>query len=265
MPLRGLLPAAGKVFHAPRGLTFGAGNLFLSLYDMAQKRGTKRKRRDKHMKRFLVVSMLVALLAGCAGPVTGGDTVTGSDQLVNRSFDLAGFSRIDANNTAQVEVTRGGAFRVDVEVNENLASRLDVAVRGDTLHIKLQNGSYSHVTLRAQVTMPALTGVTLNGASSLRGGLASEDLALDLNGASRAALTGTAGRVSIVINGGSQALLSDLAAGDVDLDVNGGSRVEVQTNGAVRGTANGGSTVTVGGSPTSVDVETEGASRVITR
>jgi hypothetical protein len=53
--------------------------------------------------------------------------------------------------------------------------------------------------------------------------------------------------------------------GDVDLDTNGGSRVEAQTNGAVRGTANAGSTVTVGGSPSSIDVETEGASQVFTK
>jgi predicted small secreted protein len=38
------------------------------------------------MKRFLIVSILVALLAGCASPVTGGNTVTGSGQVVNRSF-----------------------------------------------------------------------------------------------------------------------------------------------------------------------------------
>jgi hypothetical protein len=217
------------------------------------------------MKHFLVVSILVVLVAGCAGPVTGGNAVSGSGQLVNRSFDLAGFSRIDANNTAQVEVTRGETFHVDVEVNDNLASRLDVAVRGNTLHIGLQNGSYNHVTLRAQVTMPELVGVTLNGASTLRGELASEDLALDLNGATRATLTGTAGHVTIDINGGSQALLGDLAAGEVKLSTNGGSRIEIQTNGAVRGMANGGSTVTVGGSPSSVDVETEGASQVTTK
>ena len=200
------------------------------------------------MKHFLIACILVALLAGCADLVTSGETITGSGQLVSRSFDLAAFSRIDANDAAQVEVTRGEAFRVDVEVNDNLASRLDVAVRGNTLHVGLQNGSYSHVTLRAQVTMPELSGVALNGGSTLRGELASEGLALNLDGGTRTTLTGTAGRVTIDINGGSQALLGDLTAGEVEVNANGGSRVEIKTNGAVRGTANGASTVTVGGS-----------------
>lgn len=216
------------------------------------------------MKRFLVFSVLMALLAGCAGPAIDGNSVAGSDQLVSRSFDLAGFSRIDANNTAQVKVTRGEAFRVEIEVNDNLAPRLDVAVRGDTLYIGLQNGSYSHVTLRAQVTMPELTGVKLDGASTLQGQLDSEKLSLNLNGASQATLTGTADLVSIHIDGSSQALLGDLDAAEVEVNANGASRIEIKTSGEVRGKANGASTITVAGAPTSVDVQTEGASQVVT-
>jgi len=217
------------------------------------------------MKRFWIVGILLVLVAACAGPSTGGATMTGSGQLTSRSFDLAGFSRIDANDTAQVEVSRGETFQVDVEVNDNLVPRLDVAVRGGTLHVGLQNGSYNNVKLRAQVTMPELAGVTLNGASTLHGELAGEDLALTLNGGTRTTLSGTAGRVTIDVNGGSQALLGDLTAQEVELNANGGSRVEVTTSGVVRGSANGGSTITVGGSPTSGDVDTDGASRVITK
>ena len=143
--------------------------------------------------------------------------------------------------------------------------RLDVSVAGDTLRIGLQEGSYHNVTLRALVTMPALTGVTLNGASALRGELAGEDLAVNLNGGSQASLTGTAGRVAIDVNGGSNVMLGDLAAKDVDLSANGGSNIEINASGMVSGSADGGSNVTVTGSPTSVDVKTDGGSQVTTR
>jgi hypothetical protein len=222
-------------------------------------------RRDDKVTRILIVSVLVLLLAGCAGPIVGGDAVTGSGKLANRSFELSGFTQIDANSVAEVEVTRGEAFGVEVEVDDNLESRLDVAVRGDTLYVKLQNGMYDKFTLRARVTMPELTGVKLNGASTLRGELAGEDLDLDLNGASRATLTGAAGRMTVKVNGASLALLAGLAAQDVKLDVNGASRVEINASGAVSGKANGASSITVTGSPTSVDVRADGASRVITK
>jgi len=217
------------------------------------------------MARFLIVSLVVILLAGCAGPADIGEHVTGSGKLVSRSFDLDGFSRIDVNSTAQVEVTRGDGFSVKVEVDDNLVSKLDVRVTGNTLRIDLEDGWYTSFTLRAWVTMPELTGVTLDGASTLSGEVAGEDVTLDLNGASRLTLTGTAGRVKIEIDGASRAMLGDLMAKEnVDLDANGASRVEIYANGAVSGKANGASSITVTGAPTSVDVETEGASRVIT-
>jgi Putative auto-transporter adhesin, head GIN domain len=215
------------------------------------------------MARFLIVSLLLALLVGCTGFAGGGAAVTGSGKLVSRSFELTDFSRIDADNAAQVEMTRGDTFSVVVEVDDNVVSLLDVAVTGDTLHIGLQNGSYNDVTLRAQVTMPKLTGVTLDGASRLTGELAGENLVLNLDGATRATLTGTAGQVTIGINGASQALLSGLSADDVNLTADGASRIEVYVTGSVSGTANGASIVAVTGYPIAINVTTDGASQVI--
>ena len=203
------------------------------------------------MARILIVTILVVLLAACT-------TVTGSGNPVNRSFDLDGFSRINASQGAQVEVTRGEAFSVDVEVDDNAVSKLDVSVSGDTLRIGLKVDSVVNVTFRARVTMPELTGVMVSGGSGLQGVLAGEDLDLNVSGGSRATLTGTAGRVTIDASGGSRALLGALAAGDVKLDASGGSHVEVNSSGRVSGQASGGSSVTVSGSPTSVDVETSG-------
>lgn len=214
------------------------------------------------MKRLLIIGFALIVLTACAGMTGSDEVVTGSETLVSRSFAVDGFSRIDANNTAQVEMTRVGSYSVEVEVNDNLADLLDVSVRGDTLRIQLQDGSYKNVTLRARVTMPELTGVTLDGASRLRGELGGEDLAANLNGSSQATLTGTAGRVEIDINGGSRALFGQLAAGDVELKADGGSNVEIQATGTVSGQANGGATVTVSGSPTAVDVETDGGATV---
>jgi len=207
------------------------------------------------MARILIATILVVLLAACT-------SVTGSGNLVSRSFDLDGFSRIDASQGAQVEVTRGDAFSVDVEVDDNVASKLDLSVSGDTLRIALDVDSQVNVTFRVRVTMPELTRVTLNGGSKLQGELAGENLAVNLNGGSQATLTGTAGRVAIDVNGGSKALLGDLVAGDVELTANGGSHVEVNSSGRVSGKASGGSSVTVAGSPTSVDVEASGGASV---
>lgn len=216
------------------------------------------------MKRILIVAVILFVLAGCAGNPFGVST-PGSGRLVSRPYDLDGFSVIDANNAAQIEVTQGDEFRVDVEVDDNLVDLLDVSMTGDTLKIALKRGPYTKVTLRAKITMPELAGIKLYGASTLRAEAAGQDLDLDLNGASVVNLTGTAGRVTLKANGASQALLAGMEAGDVQLDVNGASHVEVQSRGAVGGRVNGASTAIVSGSPTSVDVKAEGSSRVVTK
>ncbi len=216
------------------------------------------------MKRILIAALLLVVLAGCAGIPFGAST-RGSGRLVSRSYDLDGFSVIDANNAAQVEVALGDEFRVDVEVDDNLVDLLNVSVSGKALLIRLKQGPYTKVTLRAKITMPELAGIKLNGASTLHSEAAGQDLDLDLNGASVVNLTGTAGRVTLKANGASQALLAGMEAGDVQLDVNGASHVEVQSRGAVGGRVNGASTATVSGSPTTVDVKAEGASRVVTK
>jgi len=205
----------------------------------------------------------MVVLAGCSGPGVVSD-IFGSGNLVSRSYDLDGFTKIDANNAADVEVIRGDTYSVQVEVSENLASQLEVSVKGDMLYIALKNDPRGSWKLRAKVTMPELTGLTLNGASSLSAELAGEDLIADLNGASQATLTGTAGRVTVKADGASTARFGELHAEDVQVDNNGASTVEVRASGAVTGQVDGASTVKVTGSPMSVDVDKNGSSRVIT-
>ncbi len=218
------------------------------------------------MSRIVIATILVAvLLAGCTGPSIGNVGLTGSGHVVSTSFDLSGFTQLEANSGAQVEMTHGDAFAVTVDTDDNLVSHLDVGVTGSTLHIRFQNGSYNNSTLRAKVTMPQLKGVTLDGGSTLHGEVRGEDLAVHLNGGARATLTGTAGRVTIDVNGGAEALLSGVTAQDVQVSANGGARIEIGATGAVTGSANGGATVVISGSPTSVNVHTDGGAQVITR
>jgi len=106
--------------------------------------------------------------------------------------------------------------------------------------------------------MPELTGVKLNAGSRLEATLMGEDLNVGLNG-------GSAGRLTIDANGGSDAQLGDLAAGDVEVNANGNSDVTIQASGDVRRTANGKSTVIVTGSSASVDIKADGGAHAITK
>lgn len=86
------------------------------------------------MKRVLFSGILATLLAAC-GPMTAAEPISGSGELVTRAFDLDGFTKIEAENSAQVEMTHEDTYSVQVEVDSNLVDHLNVQVRRDTLHI----------------------------------------------------------------------------------------------------------------------------------
>ncbi|HSJ56516.1 MAG TPA: DUF2807 domain-containing protein [Anaerolineae bacterium] len=214
------------------------------------------------MKHLLMVCGLVILLVACGAPRDEEIEITGSGILVRRPFDLDGFRRIDASSAARVSVIQAGEYRVELVVDDNVEPYVDVRVDDETLHVTLEDGTYTGITLQLQVSMPELAGITLDGGSSARGEVTGDALAVGVNGGSLAILGGSVRDLTVNAAGGSQALLGDLAAVDVVLDVGGASRVQINASGEVTGVANGSSTVSVSGSPTSVDVETNGGSSV---
>jgi hypothetical protein len=155
---------------------------------------------------------------------------------------------------------------------------------GGGLHIGLEQGhAYLSTTLRAQVTMPELTGLelsggsngqvsgfstgkamdfVLSGGSTLTGDVTGGDARLNLSGGSRMEVTGKAGNVTIDASGGSRALLSGWPVQDARVNASGGSRIELDVSGQLSGDASGGSQVLYTGSPTSVNVSSSGGSSV---
>jgi hypothetical protein len=236
------------------------------------------------MKRYLWLAVIVLLAAACSGGDLGGMGVAGSGKQVTRQFDLSGFTRVDASHGFQLKGTRGDDYNVAVQVDDNVEPYLQVRTEGDTLYIGLEQGrAYLSTTLRAQVTLPELTGLELSGGSAgevtglttdkamdfglsggsrLTGDVTGGDARLDLSGGSRMEVTGRAGDVSIDASGGSRALLGGWPVQDARVNASGGSQIEIDVSGRLSGDASGGSRVNYSGSPTSVDVTTSGGSSV---
>jgi hypothetical protein len=173
----------------------------------------------------------VAMLAvGCGN----GDAVTGSGDLVTKDYDFKDFTRLDVDQDFEVEVTRGDAYQVQVTVDDNLVDSLDVALKGDTLHINLDGGPYEDTTQTATVTLPELAAVESSGSSeiSVEGFSSSDDLELVLDGASSLELKGMrAGGASFDVSGASE-VTGSAELGEVSMDVRGASTVELEGSGA---------------------------------
>jgi hypothetical protein len=248
-----------------------------------------RPSRSRRIRGRLVVAVAaIALLAGC-GVNIGSVHITGSGHTETRTYDLAGFQSLAVSHTFSVAVTRGDAFSVSVTADDNVFDDLVVEKQGTQLRIGLRSrvAIIGPATLEATVTMPALSGVDLSGASratlsgftstgtvalnasgasSFSGDLGAGTLNLELSGASRADVTGQANSATLRASGASRLSLSGLVLKTATVDLSGASTAEVNVTGSIdRATVSGASRLIYGGGGTLGSVTTSGASSISQR
>jgi hypothetical protein len=238
-----------------------------------------------------VLSLVVVLSAGCSMVDKSSNSleIKASGTVVTETPALADFERVEASHTFDVTVTQGDSFAVTLRMDENVQKYVEVRVSGDTLVLTLKDrdGGYSfkgNVTLEAIVTMPALRGIALSGASKgavsgfdsdaaldvrlsgasrLNGDIAAGTVDVDASGASHLTLDGTAESLVLDVSGASAAALYGFTvSGDADVEVSGASHAEVLVNGTLNAEASGASEVLYRGDAALGDVAESGASTV---
>jgi hypothetical protein len=241
-----------------------------------------------YTRGFLLTAVAAILAASLTAGCTIGlsQTVVGSGQTVTTEQDLSGFSKVEASSAFRVNITRSDKYSVEITVDEKVKPYLDVAVKGDTLHIGLKPGTAltgASGPLDAVVTMPALKGLALSGAcnatiggfksqdrldtelsgaSKLNGEIEAGDIRMELSGASQTTLSGKGKKLDLEASGASQANLADLALADAAVNLSGASKATVNVSGNLSVDASGASSLQYTGDPTLGPVKTSGASSV---
>jgi len=224
---------------------------------------------------------LLALLVGCTPPVVG---ISGSGDVVTREERISDFDMVDASHAFRVDIRQGRSFSVVVRIDDNLVDYLIVEKQGSTLRIGLKpNLSFRRHTAEAEVTMPALAGlelsgasranvtgfnsaeplrIRLSGASHVDGDIEAGDTRIDASGASQVELEGSGADLTLDASGASIVDLSDFSVDDADVEASGASKATVSASGTLDVNASGASTVRYEGSPTMGRINTSGASSV---
>ena len=233
------------------------------------------------MKKVIVAVLVVVfstsgLLTSCVL------SVTGSGNVETETFDFSDFTRVEAHNGFQVELTRSSTYSIEVTTDDNVQEYLEVTKSGDTLRIRLSGfRSYSSVTLKAKVTMPDVYGISLSGGSQakvagfssshdfsaalsggsgLEGKITTGDVEFELSGGSRVILSGSAEDVVIKSSGGSKLILESFPVDDADINISGGGSATVDVCGTLDVNLSGGSTVIYSGEPKIGDIDLSGGS-----
>ncbi len=232
----------------------------------------------KSIMLIAVMLLVVLLVPGCFG------IITGSGNLETQEFDYSDFTKVEAHNGFQLELTESSTFSIEITVDDNVKEDLEVSKSGDTLRIRLKgNRIYSSVTLEAKITMPNLyrldlsggsqAGITgfssshdlslnLSGGSGVAGDITAGDADFDLSGGSHVNLEGTADDLDVNGSGGSQLQLENFPVDNADINLSGGGSTTVNVDGTLDVNLSGGSHVTYISNPTLGDIDLSGGSTI---
>ena len=186
------------------------------------------------MKKAIVPITLVAVLTAAA--LFSGCASTGPGKVVTEEKEFTGFTYVDVEGTFDVEIIHSGSFSITVSADDSFFDYVAVSKEGKTLRIYLNpRHTFTDFTLRArtlkaEITMPALYGLRLSGASkgTVSGFKSTGDFSLDVSGASSLDMDDTAaGDIELEVSGASK-VTGSINASDVKLKVSGASKVDLE-------------------------------------
>jgi eukaryotic-like serine/threonine-protein kinase len=179
----------------------------------------------------------------------GGGAIVGSGNPATKTWEVAGFDRVQIRSTFRAEIIKGTAFKVTTTADDNVIPHIAVEKEGTTLKISLASGSYGlNSPLKAEITLPTLVGLDITGASKgtlkgfqsereltlkisgashLDGGIAIENGTFNVDGASTLSLAGSAQMLRLSGDGASHFKLGEFIVKDSQLDISGASTAQI--------------------------------------
>lgn len=233
--------------------------------------------------RWAVLSVLVALAAGCQWP-----EIEGSGHLVTEERQISAFTGIQAANGIDVTVLVDATQQQQVRVvgDDNLVERVHTDLQGGDLRVEFRDGDVRNWTspnpLRVEVVMARLEAVESSGGSTvdLNGGISAttfalassgggtvkargldvEELILDASGGADVTLEGRADLLTSNTSGGSALRARGLATRDARLDSSGGGLTTARVSDTLRVSASGGAEIRIVGQPAVLSKDLSGGS-----
>jgi hypothetical protein len=248
----------------------------------------------------LITALALVLISGTLLPgCIRVDIADDSGPAVTREFDITGFTGIEVGHAFNVNITRSDNYSISITINEKLADRLSVSKSGNTLKIGFKEPILNfHSRPQAVITLPDLRSLDLSGATTVavKGFKSSNDLALEVSGASnldidmeagtfkadvsgasrvngylkaassnikvsgasRIILTGSGGDTTINVSGASQASLENYSVANADIELSGAGQASMNISGRLDADLSGASHLDYSGKPTLGRVETSG-------
>ena len=238
--------------------------------------GNTQLKREIAMKIKGIVIVTIAVITSLLLPIA----VCGP--MRTQTYDYTDFNRVEVGYAFRVKITRSDTYSISITAPENVFSVVQVSKVGDTLKVGLAQ-PVPIMRAEAEITMPDLRALNLSGATkgTVTGFSSSNDVDLDLSGASGLAGDIQAGDAVVRLSGASKAELEG-SAEDIDINVSGASSINlsrfqvtnarvilsgasngiINLNGRLDADLSGASKLSYIGEPTMGDISASGTSTI---
>jgi hypothetical protein len=198
--------------------------------------------------------------------VACGQADTGPVATEERQVEA--FQSIELRGAAELTVQVGPAHSLKVTAGPKTRAAFTSKVEGEKLILETHNRFFEPQMgqVDLQATLPALRSMTVSGAGDVKLiDVASDSLALALNGAASVEAQGKAAALTASMNGAGNMDLSRLEAGSATVTVNGAGSMEVNATGSLNATVNGVGSIDYTGNPGQVTTAINGVGSISPR
>lgn len=178
------------------------------------------------LMRALISSALVVLAAGFAVPAVAA-RVSGDGNATSQPREVAAFSSIELETSADVVVKVGQPQRLVVVADSNLLQHVKTEVRGGKLLIDMDGDVRPKTPLRVEVSIPELKDLEIDGSGDVTVEGAKGDSNLSIDGSGDIRWTGEAGELHVDIEGSGGVTLAGSAA-QLTIEVSGSGDVDAK-------------------------------------
>lgn len=237
---------------------------------------------SKHMLRAAALLILPALFLFTA---CDPDAIHGDGDIVSETRDEKDFTGLNVSVPGKINVKLGSAFKVEVQVEENLLPYLRTEVESDgDLHIYFSEEVRDVDGLVVSVTMPALESLNLSGSAELvtngifEGPLLDldvsgsgkvtmdfidyDDIDVQLSGSGRIELEGAGGELNAHISGSGHIVALDCPVREAEVHISGSGSAKVDVLQKLKAHISGSGEVWYEGTPV-VESDISGSGKVI--
>ena len=214
-------------------------------------------------KNIILILIATVTLFSCKK-----DKIEGDGPIVTEARDVKNFYSVNVSGSSKIFITQGNNFDVQVKAYENLLPSLTTIVEDGSLKIAYRNNkNIINDNSEIFITMPSLTGLTLEGSGSINTKgqfIGAENFVINGSGSGAIVMeNGSANNLRVTINGSANVKTFGFPVQRAEVTTEGSGNAEINVAKTLNATINGSGNIYYKGAVQSVTTKITGSGKVI--